>query len=73
MQQISTNFKHIQEVASNLWTIKHNLSSYPVIDIFVSKNGEIVRILPLEIIYEDGNNCTISFTDDFTGFALVLA
>lgn len=69
---IATNFKFTQETAAALWTIKHNLGVYPILDVYVLTNNGVQKIMPGTITYVDKNTCTVSFSTPYSGFALVV-
>lgn len=71
-RRVVTVFKHTQPTASDVWRIQHNLSAYPVVDVFVDYNGRPTKIVPLNIGYESKDVCVITFTQPFSGFATVV-
>jgi len=60
-----------QASASDTWVINHKLGQYPVVDVYVSYNGEMQKILPLAIDYTDKDTCTITFSAPRAGIATV--
>lgn len=72
MQKIATTYKHVQEEPSNVWTVTHNLGTYPITDVYVEYDGAIIKILPASTTYVNENVCTLEFTDSFSGFAVVI-
>jgi len=63
--------RHVQTTASDTWVVAHNLQQYPAVDIYIDYLGEKHRILPLDVVYNDANTCTITFSVPRTGFATV--
>lgn len=57
------NFVYTQNVASSTWVVTHNLNKYCSVSI-VDSAGTIVFG---DIIYNNLNQCTISFTSQFSG------
>lgn len=61
----SVAFAHTQQIASNTWTIKHNLNFHPNVTV-VDSGGTIVEG---EIQYVDKNNIVLTFQSAFAGDA----
>lgn len=59
------NYLHTQSVASDEWTINHNLGKYPSVTVIDSAGDEVVG----EIEYIDTNNLKIKFAGGFSGKA----
>lgn len=59
------NYIHLQNTASNTWTINHNLNKYPAITVVDSAGNEVVG----DIEYIDANNLRIIFRGAFKGKA----
>jgi hypothetical protein len=59
------NYAHIQSVASNEWSVEHNLSKIPSVTV-LDENGEEIFG---EIVYTDINNLSIKFNSELTGSA----
>ena len=70
-RRISTGYDHVQTIAAAVWTINHNLGSYPIADAYIMYDGDLQRILPSAVTYVDGNTCTMTFTTPRAGFASV--
>ena len=68
---ISTVYRHTQTAASALWTITHNLGRYPVVDTFISVDGQMRKVMPAEVTFIDNNTCTVAFSAPRSGFATV--
>ena len=60
-------FYYEQQVASAVWKISHNLSKRPSVMVFDSANDEVHG----DIIYNDNNNITLSFSSSFSGIAIL--
>jgi hypothetical protein len=58
-------YSHNQPVASNVWTITHNLNKYPSVTITDSANNVIVG----DVSYVDTNQLTVTFGSSFGGKA----
>jgi len=58
-------YRHVQNTASKIWNVQHNLNKYPSVTI-ESSNGTIVFG---EVQYIDLNNLIIKFSASFNGFA----
>lgn len=63
--------QYAQDVESTTWTIRHNLGRYPSIDVFVSVNNVVTKILPAEIVYINENVCEVRFSSPRSGFAAI--
>lgn len=59
------NYLHIQSVASDEWTINHNLNKYPSVSVIDSANNEVIG----EVTHIDKNNLKIKFAGGFSGKA----
>ncbi len=68
---VPTVYKHTQTAASALWTITHNLGRYPVVDTFITVDGQLRKVMPAEVTFIDSNTCTVAFTSPRAGFATV--
>ena len=58
-------FNFTQSVASNIWTIKHDLDKYPSVTIVDTGNNVVIG----QIDYVDSNNVVCTFTSPFSGKA----
>lgn len=69
------SFKHEQKNEQFSWTIKHNLSvKKPFIvnaSFFVNTPKGIKPILPSDVEYVDANTINVSFSNAYTGYALI--
>lgn len=63
--------EHIQAVASDTWTVIHNLKMYPIIDVFVEVDGNVHKIIPAGVEYTDMNSCVVTFSSPQVGHAMV--
>ena len=61
----SVAFNHQQGIASNTWTIRHNLNFYPNVTV-VDSAGTIVEG---EITYTNRNSLVLTFQSAFSGNA----
>lgn len=59
------NFVYTQSIASDSWTITHNLGKYPAVNIIDSANSNIIG----SVTYNSLNQITISFAGDTSGTA----
>lgn len=59
------HFTFTQSIASDLWTIQHDLGKYPSVSIVDSSENEVVG----DVTYLTKNKLTISFTAPFSGKA----
>lgn len=58
-------YEHDQQVASNTWSVAHNLGKYPSVNVVTSVGVEVIG----DIEYTDTNNLVITFTSAFSGKA----
>lgn len=65
----ATPHNHEQLVASDVWTVVHNMGVNPVTDVMINHNGLLTKIIPKEIRNTDLNTTVISFTTPHTGNA----
>lgn len=68
---VATSYQHIQAEPSTTWVISHYLGYYPIVDTFIDVAGDKFKAIPLEVVYDTPNQCTVSFTEAQTGIALV--
>jgi hypothetical protein len=61
------NFVFTQAVASNTWTIQHNLNKFPSVTSVNINNIEMYG----EVVFTDINNLTINFSAAFSGQAFI--
>ena len=66
-------YNHNQTSEASIWVITHNLNTPGiVIDIMVNQNGNLEKIIPLDITMNSANVDTITFTQSFTGVASIV-
>lgn len=68
-----TTFKHVQETPALVWAIEHNMGDYPVVDVYISVNGVVNKVIPRSVAYVDNNTVNITFTGPQSGFATMVA
>ena len=71
-RRIGTSYLHEQTVASNSWVVVHNLGDYPIVDAYVMFEGDLTKVIPKGVTYQDKNTCLVTFTDPVTGVATVV-
>lgn len=66
-QQVSSDkfYLHDQSVASDIWNISHGLNKYPSVTSTDSLNNQVIG----EVLYNDLNSLTITFSGAFSGKA----
>lgn len=64
-QTFDKNYLYFQDVASDLWEIKHNLDKFPSVTVIDSAGSEVIG----EVEYIDLNNLKIKFAGSFSGKA----
>jgi hypothetical protein len=64
-------YTHEQATAATTWNIAHKLGMYPVVDVYCVDGGSLQRVMPLEVIYVDVDNCQVTFFSAQSGFAAV--
>lgn len=57
------NYRHLQPVAANEWTVQHNLDKYPSVQV-INDDG---RIITGEVQHVDVNNLVVRFEFQLTG------
>lgn len=65
----ASNFQFKQVTPATIWTIVHGLVDYPIVDVVVTNNGNLEKILPAAVTYVDANTCTITFNSAQIGWA----
>ncbi len=61
------NYVHPQPVASDTWTVQHNLNKFPSVTSVNINNIEMYG----EVVFNDLNNLTINFSAAFSGQAFI--
>jgi hypothetical protein len=59
------------DVASDTWTVNHNMGLIPVADVRASVDGEITKVYPLSMVYPDVNTIVIQWSVPRTGSVLL--
>ena len=70
-------YRHIQDTAASVWTVQHNLAGngsegIPIIDVFITENGVLNKIIPGTTTIVDRNTVTIQFAQARSGEAVVI-
>lgn len=69
--RFATVYQHTQASASTAWVIQHDLGRYPALDVYIDTDGSKFKVIPLDIVYNNANKCTITFTSPQTGLATI--
>lgn len=69
--KVVTIFEHTQTTASTEWIINHWLGRYPVVDVYIDINGEKKLAIPLNVVVDSVNRCTVYFSQPQSGIATV--
>lgn len=69
-------YRHTQSTAAMVWTVPHGLGlNAPFIctfDFFVDTGGGVFKpILPSDVTFTDANSLTATFTNSFSGYAII--
>lgn len=64
--------KFVQAAPAATWNINHGLGGYPVLDVYITANGSVQKVLPQAVTYVDDNNCTVTFSTPLAGFATII-
>ncbi len=62
-------FNHVQSTPATEWTITHKLGCKPVVDVYVTHNSVLTKVLPQDITFPDNQTCVITFTTAQSGEA----
>jgi hypothetical protein len=63
---------HQQTVASDTWTIIHNLATtLPVVDVFVSLDGALSKMIPKGVVVISNTTVQVTFSEPRIGSAAV--
>jgi hypothetical protein len=70
-------YRHTQDVASDTWTIVHNLGSnggqgLPIVDVAIDVNGTPSKIIPADVTKVDANTVVVTFGSALAGSAIVI-
>ena len=69
---VARGYTHRQTVAATSWVINHGvLLGKTSVDVFVSINNELVKIVPKTVV-SSGNTITVTFSTAYTGEAYVI-
>lgn len=73
MTTSTINFhRHVQSVASDTWTITHNIGTdAPIVDVWIDVAGTITKVLPLSVTVTNTKVVTITFSSAQAGEACV--
>lgn len=74
---VPSMYTHTQSTASTEWVILHNLGGsgghgIPIIDVLVSENGNMVKMMPEDITIVDQYTATLTFSSPQSGVAIVI-
>lgn len=61
---LDKNYIHIQWIASNVWSVNHNLNKYPGVTVFDNENNEIIASISMI----DLNSLQVVFNTPEIGF-----
>jgi hypothetical protein len=68
-----STFVHEQQVASDTWTIQHNLGTRaPIVDTWIDLDGSVVKVMPESVAFSDVNTCVVYFNSPRTGTAIIV-
>ena len=63
---------HTQDTPATVWTITHNLQTYPIVDVYVDVGGTVEKIIPMSVTYVTANACEVEFSAPVAGFATIV-
>jgi hypothetical protein len=74
---VPSAYHHEQTVASDTWTIDHNLGGnggqgVPIVDVMIDFSGELLRVNPENVDYPTVNTVILTFTGAQSGRATVI-
>ena len=67
---VSRDFLHEQTTPASVWVVKHACGN-PVVDVYVSQDGEMIKMLPESVKFISASQCEIHFTGSYTGIAKI--
>ena len=65
----AVNFTHTQSVASSAWTINHGLNCYPSVDVYVTIDDQLTKLIPKDVLILDKNTLQVIFSEAQKGLA----
>jgi hypothetical protein len=66
-------FTHEQLVASNAWTVTHNLNTLaPVVDVYITNGAVKEELLAQDVAVIDRNTVKITFSSALTGKVVII-
>lgn len=57
-----------QQTPASVWVIRH-ACSYPIVDIFITENGKVEKMIPSAVKYISDSQCEVHFSRPFAGTA----
>lgn len=65
-------YEHVQDVASDVWNITHNMNALPVVDVFfIDRFGKLSKLIPMEVKCTTLNTMSIHFAAPRVGKAIL--
>jgi hypothetical protein len=71
-RHIATFYTHEQTTPADTWVITHGLGRYPAVDVYTVEDSQLQKVLPQEVVYDNENQCTVTFAYSVTGYATVV-
>lgn len=68
----SSLYTHTQELASECWTVQHDLNTYPAVEAFTLADESDTKIIPVSITYTNKNVCVLEFMTPQIGVAITI-
>jgi len=66
-------YDHNQSASSASWVISHSLNTDAVaVDVFIDSGGNLVKIIPQDVVATDINTITVTFSSAQTGKARIV-
>ena len=62
-------YQHTQETPAQTWYVNHNLGVFPIVDVLVSVEGVLTKIIPMDIVLVNETSIRIEFSKPYTGSA----
>jgi len=70
--RVATCYQHTQAVPATVWTINHGLYDYPIIDVYITVDGNLSRVIPFGISYVNNTTAVVTFQSARAGIAMVV-
>lgn len=69
---MSTSFTFTQEIPASTWTIEHNLNCAPIVDVLITLDGILQKVIPLAVEHVTVDTMVVTFSSAQSGEARLI-